>query len=262
MTKVKDDNVLVESRNAREKVLGSERKWEVFEKVKEISLLGKDEVVLVDGLAEYYEVPKSTIESLIEDNRDEFEEGGLTVFNKQQLKKFKGSTLKECNLYEDYKYARQLMVINRESILRTGMLLRDSKVAKTIRDYLLNVESISTKEQRKWAIERALGKQKRRQLTDALKDSGEDERMKGFAYSTYTNMIYKLVLGMSAKKYKKMNNIDDNLRNNLNKKQLEIIKKLEDLAKIQLDLGFEYSEAKEMIKINYKKYENKVLLEG
>ena len=86
--------------------------------------------------------------------------------------------------------------------------------------------------------------------------------MKGFAYSTYTNMIYKLVLGMSAKQYKEKYNIEDNLRDHLNEKQLGLIKILEDIAKAQLNLGFEYSEVKEMIQSNYEKYTQKLLKEG
>ena len=253
-------NVLVESRNAREKVLGNEKSLEVFESVKEITLLGDEEVKLVDGVAKYYDVPKTNVDTLIENHKEEFLDDGMFLLKGDDLREFKGDALKMHKLYDDYKYAKKLRILPKRSVLRIGMMLRDSQVAKTIRDYLLNIESISTEEQKKWAIERALGKQKRRELTDALKESGEDERMKGFAYPTYTNMIYRLVLGMSAKKYKNMHDIEGNLRNNLNGKQLNIIKTLEDIAKAQLDLGFKYDEVKEIIELNYRRYEEKFLL--
>ena len=38
----------------------------------------------------------------------------------------------------------------------------------------------------------------RRSLTDAIRDSGEAERMKGYAYNSYTNLIYKTVTGKNA----------------------------------------------------------------
>ena len=38
-----------------------------------------------------------------------------------------------------------------------------------------------------------------------------------------------------------------------------MIKTLEDIAKAQIDLGFKYDEVKEMIKINYNRYEQKLL---
>ena len=259
---INNDNVLIENKEAREKVLSNERSLQVLDKIKELVCLGKDKVVLTDQVADYYEIPKPTLESVIENHKEELEEDGLKTIRKGDLREFKGNTLKRCNLYEEYKYSRQLTLFTRRAVLRVGMLLRDSEIAKTVRNYLLNIEEISTTEQIEWAVQRAIGKEKRKTFTDALKESGENERMKGFAYSTYTNMIYKLVLGMSAKKYKKMNDIDGNLRDKLNGRQLNLIKTLEDIAKAQLDLGFEYEEVKEMININYERYINKLELEG
>ena len=46
---------------------------------------------------------------------------------------------------------------------------------------------------------RAIGKPIRRSLTDALRDSGEVERMKGHAYGTYTNLAFKLATGRTAR---------------------------------------------------------------
>lgn len=45
---------------------------------------------------------------------------------------------------------------------------------------------------------RLKGKPIRRSLTNALRDSGEVERMKGHAYGTYTNLAYKLATGRTA----------------------------------------------------------------
>lgn len=47
--------------------------------------------------------------------------------------------------------------------------------------------------------EREKGIAVRQALTNAIKESGENERMHGHAYSTYTDLIYKVVLGKSAK---------------------------------------------------------------
>ena len=254
-----NDNVLVESKKAREKMLANERSLHVLDKVKELTYLKNNTYVTINQVISYYEVSKRTIERLIHESREEIESDGLKIVEKGELKEIKGYAKGVGSLYDEIKYSKKLTLFTRRAVLRIGMMLRDSEVAKTVRNYLLNIESISTEEQKEWAIQRALGKQKRRQLTDALKESGEDERMKGFAYPTYTNMIYKLVLGMKAKKYKQMNNIDGNLRDNLNGKQLNLIKTLEDIAKAQLDLVFEYGEVKEIIQINYKRYEDKIL---
>ena len=48
-------------------------------------------------------------------------------------------------------------------------------------------------------IERQKGIAVRQALTKALQQSTENERMHGHAYSTYTNCIYRVLFGMSAK---------------------------------------------------------------
>ncbi|WP_052292924.1 phage antirepressor KilAC domain-containing protein [Desulfofarcimen acetoxidans] len=53
----------------------------------------------------------------------------------------------------DLKYAPSLTIIPRRAILRIGMLLRDSEVAKTVRSYLLNVEERASATQRQQAME-------------------------------------------------------------------------------------------------------------
>lgn len=46
---------------------------------------------------------------------------------------------------------------------------------------------------------RTIGKPIRRSLTDALRDSGEVERMHGHAYGTYTNLAFKLATGKTTR---------------------------------------------------------------
>jgi len=84
-------------------------------------------------------------------------------------------------------------------------------------------------------IARAIGIDRRRDLTDAIKDSGENERMHGHAYSTYTNLVYK-VLGL-----KKGN------RDKYPKEILEHIKKAEEMAKAMVEAGLNYNEVKDII---------------
>lgn len=42
---------------------------------------------------------------------------------------------------------------------------------------------------------RQMSKPIRRNLTDALRDSGEDERMHGHSYATYTDLLYRAAAG-------------------------------------------------------------------
>lgn len=55
---------------------------------------------------------------------------------------------------------------------------------------------------------RAIGKPIRRSLTDALRDSGEVERMKGHAYGTYTNLAFKLATGKTARQLRQERGAD------------------------------------------------------
>ena len=50
---------------------------------------------------------------------------------------------------------------------------------------------------------RAVGKPIRRSLTDALRDSGEVERMHGHAYGAYTDLAYKLATGKTARQLRR-----------------------------------------------------------
>lgn len=51
--------------------------------------------------------------------------------------------------------------------------------------------------------QRAVKAPVRRSLTDAIRDSGEAQRMKGYAYNAYTNLIYKAATGKTAAQIRK-----------------------------------------------------------
>lgn len=57
-------------------------------------------------------------------------------------------------------------------------------------------------------IQRAIKTPVRRNLTDAIRDSGEAERMKGHAYDAYTNLIYKTAIGKTAAQVRKSAGVD------------------------------------------------------
>ncbi|MEV3051584.1 hypothetical protein ABNE24_12410 [Paenibacillus larvae] len=83
--------------------------------------------------AEFYEVSRQTIKSLIHDNREELESDGLRVLTGSEL-----GSLKELSVIS--KNVPSFTIIPRRAVLRIGMLLRDSQVARSVRDHLLNIE--------------------------------------------------------------------------------------------------------------------------
>lgn len=112
----------------------------VLDKVKNLTLLPDDVNASIELTAEYYDVSRKTIDSLILDNREELESDGLKVLTGDEL-----IFLKEKAIIG--KMARSFTVIPRRAILRIGMLLRDSTVARAVRDLLLNIEGVARIEQ-------------------------------------------------------------------------------------------------------------------
>lgn len=97
--------------------------------------------------------------------------------------------------------------------------------------------------------EREKGIAVRQALTNAIKESGENERMHGHAYSTYTDLIYKVVLGKSAKQLREELGIgkQDNLRDSLSTEELAKVKSVEIVVSGLVDCGWGYDDIKNFI---------------
>lgn len=124
---------LVESKSLREEHIDQVN---VLEKVKAIEYMTDDMIVSVEQSANYYEVGKKAITTLIDRHNEELKSDGLKVLRGKELKLFKSKLQDEVSL----KYAAHYRIIPRRALLRIGMLLTESEVAKKIRDYLLNSE--------------------------------------------------------------------------------------------------------------------------
>lgn len=160
----------------------------VLEKVKSILLLPGTEFATINQVADYYEVDREAVKKVVQRHRDEFDLNGLaTIKGNDVIKKIENELgldnlskpKKDCNSNEvvhgdtmspskniDTKvislekvkggievngvrvnYTKNFL-FNRRAILLTGMLLTDSKVAKEVRNQLLNIEektSVETK---------------------------------------------------------------------------------------------------------------------
>lgn len=89
---------------------------------------------------------------------------------------------------------------------------------------------------------RTEGKPIRRSLTDALRDSGEVERMKGHAYAAYTNLAYKLTTGRSSRQLRKERGAGSKAvaADFLTSDELERYHKQEYAIAALLDVGLDY----------------------
>jgi len=94
--------------------------------------------------------------------------------------------------------------------------------------------------------EREKGKNTRLNLTEVLKNSKENERMHGHAYSTYTNCIYKAIFGMNTSQLRKQYNIGnkDNLRDYFSFEDLQAVRELECMVIDLLMIDMTYDDIK------------------
>ncbi len=143
-------NELLESKELREKLVV---KVEILEKVKKLLLIPGTEIATTQQVADFYEVGLEAIKSLVKDNREEIIEDGLKNLTGTETKEFLGRFSKDLAnfrgyfTYENIKFNnRNNLLFPRRAILRIGMLLRDSAVAKEIRTQLLNIEEKTSNE--------------------------------------------------------------------------------------------------------------------
>lgn len=98
-------------------------------------------------------------------------------------------------------------------------------------------------------IEREKGIVVRQAFTQALKESGENKRMHGHAYSIYTDLIYKSVFGKDAKHLREEYGISpkEELRNCFSVEELQEVQKAEMLVSSLIEYGWGYSEIKDFV---------------
>lgn len=117
-------------------------KTEVLDKVKTLSLIPTVGKMTLAMVADYYEVDDGAVKMIVHRHRDELESDGLLLCTGQELSNIKLL----CKIPSNK--SRSMLVFPRRAVLRVGMLLRDSPVAKQVRSYLLNIEEQSTHQQK------------------------------------------------------------------------------------------------------------------
>ena len=97
--------------------------------------------------------------------------------------------------------------------------------------------------------EREKGIAVRQALTKAIQQSNENERMHGRAYSTYTDVVYKVVFGKSAKQLREEYGITkkDNLRDCFSADELSMVQSVEMIVSGLMNCGWGYDEIKGFI---------------
>ena len=242
--------VLVESRTMRDNFVHRD---EVLEKVKVISLLGEKFEATIEMAANYYEVPFETVKSVIKRHREEFNDYEETrVLKGKALKEFKA----QVQLGPELINAPSLTLINRRGLLRIGMVLTDSKVAKSVRNYLLNVEEVSDDAQKRWAVEREISKRERRRLTDSIQQFFTGELYIN-EYAAFTNIVYNTIFDATAAELKELYGLEkrDQLRDNLTTEDLRKVVEVETVMASLLRIGKSYEEIRDELYSNRMRFQ-------
>ena len=142
-----NENELLEKEDLREKVIG---RTEVLDKVGKLLLLPNTEHGTTEQVANYYEVTTRCIEELISGHKEELISDGfglrkaddfITELNfGNKVTKQRGKFLVQISKDKTLSFApRGVNLFPKRAILRVGMLLRDSEVAKEVRTRLLDI---------------------------------------------------------------------------------------------------------------------------
>ena len=126
-----DEMVILESRAMRQQ-LCTDQNVCVLDRIGNLVILQGTDWATAEDVAAFFQVQLKTLHKIIERHKDEFVEDGYRVLSKKELKNVHDVHFEIPN--------RGLAIFPRRAILRLGMLLCDSVVAKLVRSYLLNAE--------------------------------------------------------------------------------------------------------------------------
>jgi hypothetical protein len=128
-----NESALLESKTLRDGVL---ERTDVLDRVKALSLLPDGMHVTTAMVAAYFEVTVKTLESVVEDHREELASNGYQVLTGTPLALFKRASGIQSR-------SKALALFSRRAVLNVAMLLRDSEVARQVRVYLLDMEYLA-----------------------------------------------------------------------------------------------------------------------
>lgn len=134
---------LLEKQDLREKVIS---RTEVLDKVGELLLLGNTEYATTKQVADFYGIDTDTVNFHYNNFKDELNGDGVKSLGGIETKEFLATEVISVTNYRGYfeadgqrfAYSKNTLFPKR-AILRIGMLLRDSEVAKEVRTRLLDM---------------------------------------------------------------------------------------------------------------------------
>lgn len=249
--------ILTESKTMRREYIDNEQNYDILDKIKALPYLTDDMVLSVEQVSNYYEVSNEAIKTVIKRHRDELEEDGISTMVGEELKDFK-QILTEVHGASQLpigKRTASLTIVTKRAMLRIGMLLTTSPIAKKVRNYLLDCEKETSQEKQIWIAKREAGKIDRKRMTTAISNYVAEGKNKRFAYPNYTNMIYQVIFGKTAKEMREERGFSKNdaLRDSFTGEELSKVDESETITTALITLGFGFDYIKEQLRNKYTK---------
>ena len=190
-----------------------------------------------DTVAQYAQVRHKTVNELIRKHRTDIEEFGLLRFEMEAVERERG--VKYAKVYHLNEQQATLLI----TYLKNTEPVRQFKKA-LVRGFFEARQELSRRE-----VQRAIKAPVRRSLTDAIRDSGENERMHGHAYDAYTNLAYKAAIGRTAAQIRKSAGIDRraDVVPLMSAEELAEVTKRESQVTTLLDCGMRYEAIKAVL---------------
>lgn len=201
---------LLEKQEMRNKVIN---RTEVLDKVGDLLLLPNTEYATIEQVANYYNVGIEAIQSIVKRQRDELNSDGFKTLTGSETKSFLVKSNMNVTNFRGYFEAdgqrfayRSNGLFPKRAILRVGMLLRDSEIAKEVRTRLLDI--VHDVEQENPEI-----------ITNVISEISEEKQLMLDRVEAEMNGDYSKVCEINAKLFA--------LKNKRIEEQAETIKELE-----------------------------------
>lgn len=190
-----------------------------------------------DKIAEFAQVQHATVNRLISKHKNDLELFGLVEFEIVAVEAKRG-----------VKY-RKIYHLNEQQATLFITYLQNTPPVRRFKKRLVHDFFAMREELTKRRVLREVGKPTQRELTDAIRDSGEGERMHGHAFNTYQNLIYKAALGRNASQVRRERGAAKDARavDFLQADELLAVAKKKRLVTDLLDEGLQYDEIRMLL---------------
>lgn len=205
--------------------------------------LGSEPFTTSDVIAAQAQISYRSVQRMIERHENDLAEFGQVRFQITPVKYARGT-----NDQKSYQ-------LNEQQATLLITYLKNTPPVRQFKKDLVQEFYRMRRELTRRQIFRDAGKPIRRTLTDAIRDSGEDGRMHGHAYGTYTDLAYKAATGKIARILRKERGASAKAiaTDLLTSDELSAYNKAEERLTVLLDMGLTYDQIKTLLLVQTSK---------